>query len=89
VSAIGRAVDGEVRRHGFHVLRELCGHGTGRTLWEEPSVPNVEVPGREVLTEGRRRRVAVLAAALDGLSPADRAALAGGLDALEKLLGHP
>ena len=27
--------------------------------------------------------------ALDGLSPADRAALAGGLDALEKLLGHP
>ena len=45
--------------------------------------------GREVLTEGRRRRVAVLAAALDGLSPADRAALAGGLDALEKLLGHP
>jgi DNA-binding MarR family transcriptional regulator len=44
--------------------------------------------GREMLTEGRRRRVAVLAAALDGLSSEDRAALAGGLDALEKLLGH-
>lgn len=44
--------------------------------------------GRDVLTEGRRRRVAVLAAALDALSPADRTALAGGLDALEKLLGH-
>src|SRR5437588_515998 len=40
--------------------------------------------GREVLTEGRRRRVAVLAAALDGLTPDDRTALAGGLDALEK-----
>src|SRR2546430_2605703 len=44
--------------------------------------------GREVLTEGRRRRVAVLAGALDALDPAGRAALAGGLDALEKLLGH-
>jgi DNA-binding MarR family transcriptional regulator len=44
--------------------------------------------GREVLTEGRRRRVAVLASALDALDPADRTALAGGLDALEKLLAH-
>ena len=44
--------------------------------------------GREVLTEGRRRRVAVLAAALSDLSPADRTALAQGLAALEKLLAH-
>ena len=44
--------------------------------------------GREVLTEGRRRRVAVLASALDALDPADRTALSGGLDALEKLLAH-
>ena len=41
-----------MRRRGFHVVRELCGHGTGRTMWEEPSVPNVEMPGRDVLTEG-------------------------------------
>src|SRR2546430_13340042 len=38
------------------------------------------------LTGGRRRRVAVLAEALAGLSPADRTALAHGLDALDKLL---
>jgi DNA-binding MarR family transcriptional regulator len=44
--------------------------------------------GREVLTEGRRRRVAVLESALDALAPADRAALETGLDALEKLLSH-
>jgi len=44
--------------------------------------------GREVLTEGRRRRVAVLAAALSDLSAADRTALAEGLAALEKLLAH-
>jgi methionyl aminopeptidase len=52
LSTIGRAVETEVRRRGFHVLSELCGHGTGRTMWEEPSVPNVETPGREVLRDG-------------------------------------
>jgi methionyl aminopeptidase len=40
VSEIGRAVDAEVRRHGFRVLRELAGHGVGRTIHEPPSVPN-------------------------------------------------
>ena len=52
LSVIGRAVEGEVRRQGFHVLAELCGHGTGRTMWEEPSVPNVELPGAPALREG-------------------------------------
>jgi len=46
--------------------------------------------GREVLTEGRRRRVALLADGLANLSAADRTALTKGVDALEKLLGsHP
>jgi len=36
---IGRAVDSEVRRHGFTVLRELHSHGVGRTIHEEPSIP--------------------------------------------------
>jgi methionyl aminopeptidase len=52
LSTIGRAVETEVRRRGFHVLSELCGHGTGRAIWEEPSVPNVEVPGPGVMREG-------------------------------------
>jgi methionyl aminopeptidase len=37
---IGRNVEQEVRRRGFAVMRELCGHGVGRTIHEEPSVPN-------------------------------------------------
>ncbi len=37
---IGRAVEREVRRRGFHVVRELGGHGIGRTIHEPPSVPN-------------------------------------------------
>ena len=37
---IGRAVEQETHRCGFRVLRELCGHGVGRTIHEAPSVPN-------------------------------------------------
>ena len=40
VYEIGRAVEREVKSRGFSVLRELSGHGVGRTIHEEPSVPN-------------------------------------------------
>jgi methionyl aminopeptidase len=53
VSEIGRAVEKEVRRNGFSVIRELGGHGIGRTIHEEPRVPNYADPNaRQVLTEG-------------------------------------
>lgn len=53
VNEIGRAVEREVRRHGFSVIRGLAGHGVGRTIHEEPSVPNYYNPfQRDVLTEG-------------------------------------
>jgi methionyl aminopeptidase len=50
---IGRAVEREVKSHGFSVLRELCGHGVGRTIHEEPSVPNYHDPRiRSRLSDG-------------------------------------
>lgn len=50
---IGRAVEREVKSRGFSVLRELCGHGVGRTIHEEPSVPNYhDARLRTRLTEG-------------------------------------
>jgi methionyl aminopeptidase len=53
VSEIGRAVEREVRREGFSVIRELGGHGIGRTIHEEPRIPNFADPeARQVLTEG-------------------------------------
>ena len=53
VSEIGRAVEREVSARGFHVLRELSGHGVGRTIHEAPTVPNYFDPfQRDVLTEG-------------------------------------
>jgi methionyl aminopeptidase len=53
VSEIGRVIDAEVRSEGFSVIRELGGHGIGRTIHEEPSVPNFEdLEADELLTEG-------------------------------------
>ena len=37
---IGRAIEREVRGSGFNVMKALCGHGVGRTIHEEPDVPN-------------------------------------------------
>lgn len=37
---IGKAVQTYVERNGFSVVRELCGHGVGKKLHQEPSVPN-------------------------------------------------
>jgi methionyl aminopeptidase len=53
VSVIGRAIEDRVRRDGFSVVRELCGHGVGRTIHEPPNVPNYEDRfSRDVLTDG-------------------------------------
>jgi methionyl aminopeptidase len=54
VSEIGRVVESEVRRHGFSVIRELGGHGIGRTIHEQPSIPNYPDPAaaRQILTDG-------------------------------------
>ncbi len=53
VHDIGRAVEKHVRSNGFNVIKELCGHGVGRTIHEEPSVPNYyDGRSRSPLTEG-------------------------------------
>jgi methionyl aminopeptidase len=37
---ISRAIQAYVEGHGFSVVREFVGHGVGRTMHEEPQVPN-------------------------------------------------
>ncbi|HEV2104389.1 MAG TPA: type I methionyl aminopeptidase [Candidatus Eisenbacteria bacterium] len=50
---VGRAVEREVERDGFAVVRSLQGHGIGRTIHEEPMIPNWPDPAaRDRLTEG-------------------------------------
>jgi methionyl aminopeptidase len=49
IADLGRAVEAEVTRWGCAVVRDLCGHGVGRGLHEQPSVPNFFSP----FTRGR------------------------------------
>lgn len=46
VGDIGYAVQSLAEAHGYGVVRELVGHGVGRTMHEAPNVPNYGKPGR-------------------------------------------
>jgi methionyl aminopeptidase len=53
VHALGAIIDRHVRRDGFSVIRDLTGHGVGRTIHEPPEVPNYDPGGTSpLLTEG-------------------------------------
>ena len=50
---IGASVQAVADRHGYGVVREYVGHGIGRALHEDPSVPNYGSAGRGIkLTKG-------------------------------------
>jgi methionyl aminopeptidase len=73
VHEIGRVVERTVRSNGFSVVRELCGHGVGRTIHEEPTVPNYfDTCNRTLLTEGLAIAVEPIIAASGGQSVVDR-----------------
>jgi methionyl aminopeptidase len=40
IGDIGYAIQQHAERHGYSVVRELCGHGTGLDFWEPPQVPH-------------------------------------------------
>lgn len=53
VGDISHAIQRHIARNGFTVVREMVGHGVGRSLHEEPQVPNYGRRGKgEVLREG-------------------------------------
>ncbi len=50
---IGKTVEREVRKSGFSVIRELGGHGIGRTIHEAPHVPNyADLQARQIMNDG-------------------------------------
>ena len=48
VSDIGHAVQQYVEERRYSAVRDLCGHGIGREMHEDPSVPNYGAPGHGV-----------------------------------------
>jgi len=50
---LGFIVQSYVEKQGFNVVRNLCGHGIGKELHEDPQIPNYGLPGEgEALREG-------------------------------------
>ena len=50
---VGHAVQSHVEENGFSIVRSLVGHGIGRSMHEDPQIPNYGPPGkREQLEEG-------------------------------------
>lgn len=43
---ISYAIQSHVERNGFSVVREFVGHGVGKSLHEEPEIPNYGLPHR-------------------------------------------
>jgi methionyl aminopeptidase len=53
MNALGRAVENMAREGGYHIIRELTGHGVGRNIHEPPPVPNFYSKfAQQKLTEG-------------------------------------
>lgn len=53
LSDISAAIQEEVEKHGFGVVRDFAGHGIGKNMHEAPEIVNYGKPGRgPVLCEG-------------------------------------
>lgn len=53
IHGVGRAVQDIAARGGYSPIRELCGHGIGRSIHEPPQVPNFfEASNCDVFREG-------------------------------------
>ncbi len=48
IGDVGYAVQKHAEAHGYGVVRALTGHGIGRAMHEDPSVPNFGEPGHGV-----------------------------------------
>lgn len=45
LSDISHAIETYVHKHGFSVVKDFTGHGVGRKLHEDPTIPNFGLPG--------------------------------------------
>ena len=73
INRIGHAVEHEVKRQGFWVVRELTGHGVGRVIHEDPIVANTYDPhDSKPLTNGLVITIEPLIAEYPALAVEDR-----------------
>ncbi|HPY83393.1 MAG TPA: M24 family metallopeptidase, partial [Bacteroidales bacterium] len=44
---IGDAIEEHAKKHGYSVVRDLCGHGVGKEFHEEPEILHYAQPNRK------------------------------------------
>jgi len=49
VGNIGSAIQNFIESRGFGVVRELCGHGIGKNIHEDPQIPNYKDKGADII----------------------------------------
>ncbi len=49
IGDISNAVQTYCERHGYSIVREMCGHGIGRSMHEDPEIPNYGKKGTGAL----------------------------------------
>jgi methionyl aminopeptidase len=70
---VSAAIQDYVETNGFSVVREYCGHGVGRDLHEDPSVPNFGLAGEgPVLRKGMTLAVEPMVTAGDWRTRLDK-----------------
>ena len=45
IGDVGYAIQQYAEKHGYSIIRELCGHGIGKSVHEDPNVPNYGYKG--------------------------------------------
>jgi methionyl aminopeptidase len=68
LSNIGHAIQSYAESFGYGVIRELVGHGIGKSLWEDPQIPNYGDPGRGPLL---RKNMAIAIEPMIAMGTAD------------------
>jgi len=51
ISDISACIQQEVEQEGFNVIREFTGHGIGKSMHEQPDIPNFGRPGLGVILQ--------------------------------------
>ncbi len=46
IGDISAAIQEYIENQGFSIVRDLCGHGVGKNLHEDPQIPNFGIAGR-------------------------------------------
>jgi len=45
IGDISAAIQEFIEKQGYSIVRDLCGHGVGKKLHEDPQIPNFGIPG--------------------------------------------